>query len=273
MPPAYRRAPSSNRYWLPITLAGIAFGAGASFVLFRGRGSSPPPAALAALITGPILCSFLLGWWAMAQQTKRRIASLDSALTELGWLMSPRPGPELKQSFFAPLVPLQAPMRLRGDARNVRWLAVEEGDRPQKALCEYLFTTGSGKTTQQHFSTILAWTEAHPDIPEALARSAPILLEKPRALERGLLKKSPDKVEHDELRAIGWDAFGDPHAVQRLVTPALLEALAHAPRGEQWFVGRGLVACAARCALDHRGIADFLCHAEHTARALRTNFC
>lgn len=268
MPPAYRRAPSSNRYWLPITLVGVATGAGASIVLFRFHGSSPPPIALASTIAGPILGSFILGWWAMARQTKRRIANLDAELTALGWLVSTTPSSDLKQSFFTPLIPLQTPLRLRGDAQNVKWLAVEAGDRPQKALCEYLFTTGSGKTTQQHFYTILAWTEAHPDIPEALARSAPILLERPRALERGMLKKSPDKLEHDELHAIGWDLFGDPIAAQRLITPSLLEALSEAPRGEQWYVGKGLVACSARCALDHRGIADFLRHAERAARAL-----
>jgi hypothetical protein len=258
---AYRKASVWTGWWLAICLLGAAAQIGV--LLYLSTSGLMTRMGAWAFVPGtlPLLIAFAIGWWVLARFNRRRVALLAQRLDPLGLSVNQQPDAAAKNEFAAPLLHLFPTLELRHGAAALRWLGLQARSAVKLRLFEHEFVTGSGKFTQVHTHTVVAWPAGHADVgdsglPEAkwfLIGSYPWLIR--RARSKGSLR--------DEAFASlpsQWVLHGDVATGVRFLTPQVRRELERAPQGEEWCIGAGWVCCSFRGTLDAENAAKFLAH-------------
>lgn len=231
MPAApYRRASTHAALWLFIILGSLA----ASIVglaFYYGSAGRPSPATVIIVIAGAFLLSLIVAVLSIRRLQRRRWESTARALEPHGWLLTPRPDEPARAAAFAPIAHLERWADLRHGARGILMAALRRDS--QARLLEHEYTTGSGKSTQVHTHTLIAW-QVPPWWP--LVRFA----------REGRLQAWVNRRAHGEDPAIGDADFdkafrisGDEPFACELLTPIARAELMRAPKGESWVIGGG----------------------------------
>lgn len=256
---AYRRPTSwMGCLWVVIVMLGLAGQVAVMALLSEWADRLQAWIFLPAMV--PFLGSIGLAAWLQHREMRRRVQGICRSLTALGFDAVPEPSASLKETVRDQVAAVQGPFVLRGGSDNVVWLAL----RDQTFVFEHRYTTGSGKSTQVHEHTVIAWPGASPE-PARVAElaSAPwCLVARPRLGEKRALKRAlgEDRVVGDPDFDRRWSIHGDEATAQAFLTAQVKGDLGDAPRGEIWSLGGGWVACGCPFALDSANLLRFLVH-------------
>lgn len=113
--------------------------------------------ALTTMIGG-----IVLGWIVTSRRNRQRIQRVANRLEAEGFQVTPKPTEDERTEFAAPVAHLFPSLDLRYGAVGIQWCAVERAEGIR--LFEHRYTTGSGKTLQEHFHTVLAWPANHREL-------------------------------------------------------------------------------------------------------------
>jgi hypothetical protein len=192
--PAYRKASEWSGWWLEICLLGVAGQIG--MIFFLSLSGLMNRLGAWSFIPGvmPTLIAMLIGWRVLARFNRTRLRLLGQRLEPLGFQMTVKPTEAAKTEFAAPIVHLFPTLELQHGAARLQWFAVQTSGSVRALLFEHEYVTGSGKFTQVHHHTIVAWPASHPEIGDAALPTAPwfLIARYPwlvrRAKEKGSLK-------------------------------------------------------------------------------------
>jgi hypothetical protein len=183
----------------------------------------------------------------------------------LGFQVRLEPSAEEKAAFFQRIEVFSRAADLRQGAERLCWIATRDTTEGPSFLCEYEFITGSGKSTQEHYRTVVVmpkiWPGAGIGWPNAffMWRLGKI----PRKLMRR--KESTDPAFADLAK--DWSIDGDTATGQAFLTPQVRALLATAPRGEIWSAGGDVLCCCYQNPMDAANVAKLLARAEAIARS------
>lgn len=262
---SYRSARQHTGLWLLICGLGIA--AELLLLVFFQRSGLTDRLNFWVLPIGclPFIVAALFGWWLMAKFDRKRKSQLEQDLYGLGFEASLHPTSEMKQSFGQPLDRLMRYMGMVKGPEHIQWLALRGEAGNRMFAWEYMYVTGSGKTTNVHEFTALVWPAGHPETAAGVTEMPFCELSRPLWLQRNARRKEEVKV--DGLPA-KWVAYGDADTARKVMTPALLAVMAESPRGEAWLMGGGWVACVYRGKLDGQNFRLFWWRASEWLSAL-----
>jgi hypothetical protein len=264
--PAYKGASQQIGLWLL-----FSFGAVAAFLtvvmlsihfhLEKVLGGWTMVPALATLI-GIIVT----GWIVTSRRNRQRIQRVATRLDADGFQVVAKPTESERTDFAAPLAHLLPSLDLRHGPVGIQWFAVQLTGGAR--LFEHLYITGSGKTTQEHYHTVLAWPASHPDLGSSGFATAPwlFLAQYNRFLRRDVRKRELQLPEFADV-AKRWSLIGDATTATRFLRPAVRSQLDNSPKQETWCMGAGWVCCMFKGVVDIPQLEQFLAHARETLAA------
>lgn len=260
---AYRRASRWSGWWLAICLAGVA-GQIAVMVYLSSSGLINRMGAWVFLPAClPFFIALAIGWKVLSQFNRNRLARLKHTLESRDWKMIERPGETEKTEFAAPLIHLFPTLQLLHGAALIEWFAVQTNGSVNMRLFEHEYVTGSGKYTQVHHHTIVAFPSGHPEVGDADLPTAPwFLIGRYPWLRRRVLKK--DSLQDPAFADVPeqWVLHGAVPTGTRFLTPKVRAQLEQSPEGEEWCLGSGWIICSFKGTLDSENIERFLAHAR-----------
>ncbi|MBL8990815.1 MAG: hypothetical protein JNJ48_04455 [Phycisphaerae bacterium] len=247
--PTYRAASRFILLWLVIVLGGIAGSIGLLFAIY-GPNRQGSPWLIFGLIAGGVVASIALGLVITHSLERRRWSAAAAQLAAEGWTMAWDLEDAARSAAFAPVAHLEAWLGLQTGAGGIRWAATRQGGAA--VMFEHEYTTGSGKSTQTHTHTVLAW-RAPPWWPM-------IRFTRVGRFEHWQLKRiaGQDISLGDEAFDKAWRIDGDAPFARRLGTPSFREALRRAPVGEGWVLGGGWAVMCCRAPLDGPNTLQFV---------------
>jgi hypothetical protein len=257
--------------WVVICLGGLALEIG----LWFGLSAIEADKRFGAWVIVPCLLPFIgavvFGWWLLRRLNRQRIARVAARLRPLGFEIEERPVANGNAAgFFAPLESILSPFALRLGSAGIAWFAGQSASAgPVRCrLFEHEFTTGSGKTTQVHQHTIIAWPAGHGDLAgsDVAARPWFFMGRFPWLKRRVMRKHELDDPALVDLAKV-WSLQGDGATGRHFLTPSVRARLAESPRGEQWSIGHGWVIAAFDGTLDKRAIERMLTHCRSVIAA------
>ncbi|HWB20777.1 MAG TPA: hypothetical protein VG711_10780 [Phycisphaerales bacterium] len=252
----YRRSSQHGLMWIVIVFIGIGVGIALGSLLQK----SVPWWCAALVIMAPILAAIALSVILTIGMSRQRVRGIQFALERQGFLMDTNPGADRRREVFLPVIELQTRLQLANGAEGIQWLALNAKPPVSRCLFEHMRITGSGKSTQVHLHTIIAW--AVEDMPGANVSAF-----RPHALQRGFLSRRGETVTiGDERFDERWLTLGNIADAKTFLTEAMRDALADSPRGESWHVGPGWIACAFDGSLDARNLEAFRRRSEEIVR-------
>jgi hypothetical protein len=217
--------------------------------------------AAATLIGG-----IALGWIVTARRNRERIQRVTTRLEGDGFQTNAKPAEDERTQFAAPLVHLFPWLDLRHGATGIQWFAVERAGGMR--LFEHRYTTGSGRTLNEHFHTVIAWPAAHRELGQTGLATAPWLFmaQYHRFLRRDVRKRELTSPEFADV-AVRWSLIGDAATAARFLQPAVRTQLQNSPKQETWCMGAGFVCCLYKGVFDVAQLEKFLAHARATLAA------
>lgn len=220
------------------------------------------------LVTGvlPFVIAVVFGLWLMSRLDGKRKNALELDLQALGFETSLKPTSEMKLSFCQSMDRLMRSTGMVRGPEQVQWLALRGEAGSRMAAWEYMFTTGSSKTTQVHDFTAVAWPSTHPEASVETAQMPMCEFYHPFLLQRMGCRKEEIEVEGLPKE---WAAYGNEVTAQRVMTPAVLAVMEGNQRGEAFFVGDGWVAMVYRGNFDGTNFRLFWGRANQWLGALR----
>lgn len=263
---AYGKATRHSALWVMIILGGILV-MSVLFATFSRNGLADRLGGWMLLVgVLPIVVSVLFALLITGRLNRSRIAGLARPLELAGFSLTPSPTSEEKIRFGALLEVLMNALAFRYGAAGIQWYAVETKNTPPALLFEHEYVTGSGKTTQVHNHTVLAWPATHSHLClRALDASAAFGLGRFSWLVRRVYRdRELTDPAFADLRK-HWTAFGSAETGKQFLTARVRGLLHRSPAGEQWYVGAGWLACCFRGTLDGENIESFLKHARAIA--------
>src|SRR5690606_7544518 len=129
-----------------------------------GRPGRQVQVEMILIALAPLVAGVGVGWWLRARGDRKRIDAIAHRLEGLGFAVTPRPSPSEREQFAAPILHLFAAHGVRQGTSSIRWHARERAPGSAALLCEHRYLTGSGKMTQEHFHTLIAWPGGHPQL-------------------------------------------------------------------------------------------------------------
>ncbi|MBX3743594.1 MAG: hypothetical protein KF712_21590 [Akkermansiaceae bacterium] len=261
----YRKASRQTLVWLVICLCGVAgqIALMMSVPAFKTMG----PVQAFALGSLPFFVALALAYVVTGRLKRGRFRRISGTLTPMGFDLALKPGPEGKKEFFAPLEPLQKWMDLRPGADGIEWFGTRTGQHGEVRLFEYEYVTGTGKGTQIHMRTIVAFP-ADRQVPTgcALGRLDGFRVARMSWWTRRLWAKHSLK---DGVfgRLDGWVSTGDAETGRLFLSPGVMDQLRSAPRGESWYIGGGWVCCVYDDPLEPQDLVKFMDRAWHVFSA------
>lgn len=266
--PPYRKASRFTGVWLLIFVAGIAgelLTMAAIFAMDWEKTMGPWILIISAI---PFAIAIISAVAMTKRLNRKRITQVTDKLRALGFQVNPSPNDAQKKSFGVPLEPLMHAFGFKTGSAGIQWYA-EEGSGSARTLCvEHEYITGSGKNAQVHNHTVVIWPAAHPALRRPnLATGPEVLLARSSWLVRRLHRKSELTDPAFSDLAATWAIFGNAEAAKQFLTPELRQRLTTSPRGEQWHLGQGTIACACEATLDSENIGRFLNHARQIGSA------
>lgn len=219
--------------------------------------------AAATLIGGTVL-----GWIVIARRNRERIQRVTTRLGGDGFQTNAKPAEDERTAFAAPLVHLFPWLDLRHGATGIQWYAVERAGGMR--LFEHMYATGSGRTRNEHFHTVIAWPAGHPELGQTGLATAPWLFmgQYHRLLRGDVRKRELTSPEFAEV-AVRWSLIGDASTAAHFLQPAVRTRLKNSPKQETWCMGAGFVCCLYKGVLDAPQLEPFLAHARATLAAAR----
>jgi len=260
MKQAYRtRDGREAAIWFVIVFAGIALQVVTMWALYpheKTLGAWVLP--IAAI---PFLSVMILAFWVMAKRTKRRIQGIAAALKKEGVELVDNPSDSIRQLLVPHFEGLQDAFDLRYGAASIVWVAYN----PTLLIFEHQFFTGSGKHTQQHDHTVIAFAP-HPELPpeqqlgyQSAFWAKRLRLGHGRATER---RRGSDFEIGDAAFDKVWGLYGTRSTAEVVLTQAARQRLMQSPKGESWFVGNGWVAIGYDQNLNADNLMSMLAHAR-----------
>lgn len=198
---------------------------------------------------------------------KRRHRTIAAALKARGLAVELELTPAIRDHLRPHIESLQDPFSLRDGVANVDWVAYDE----TILIFEHTYTTGSGKSTQEHNHMVVALAPAakYPAV-ERFAPMAGLMVARLRLGEGRMFRRSLGEdiqtgiEEFDRL----WAIYGDRATADAFLTSEVRAILASAPKGETWSVGAGWIAVGYDQTLDGANLSRLWDRAERVAAAL-----
>lgn len=251
----YRRSAQHGLMWIIIVFIGIGCGIAAGSML---------PKNLqwwwfAMVLMSPMFAAIALCVWLTVRIKRRRVSEIQADIERDGFIMDSRPGLERKQAVLAPVADLQRRLNLRNGAAGIEWVALRMREPSSMCIFEHSHITGSGRTTQEHLHTVVAWLMSHVTTAGVSGFRAHWLQR--RSLSHGATVVKLGDQAFDEQ----WTILGDDAGAKQFFTEAMRALLADSPKGESWHAGPGWMACAFDGSMDARNLAKFRVRCEKIA--------
>lgn len=262
----YQRSSQHTGLWLLICGLGIAAQVLVLYVLHITGLEKKMQGWILVVAVVPFGIAVIFGLWLISKLDGKRKNALELDLRALGFEASLKPTSEMKNSFCQSMERLMRCMGMVRGPEQVQWLALRGEEGSRMAAWEYMFTTGSGKTTQVHDFTAVAWPSTHPETSAEIAQMPMCEFYHPFLLQR--MGRRKEEIEVEGLPK-EWAAYGDAATAQRLMTPAVLAVMEDNQRGEAFFVGEGWVAMVYRGKFDGKNFRLFWWRANQWLGALR----
>ncbi len=206
----------------------------------------------------PAVVAFLIGWVICRGMHRRRAAGVEKKLTALGFQPCMEPTLEEKTAVWTPLLPVVGWLSLQGGASNIQWLASQQAGNGTAWIFEFQYITGSGKTTQIHGRTVVAWPAADSPLPGArLGKRPGFLMSRLNWLEKRAAKDTQLQDPSFADLAGNWTFFGDASTGIAFLTAEVRAELRRSPKGESWSIGRGWACVAFKSSLDGDNLGKF----------------
>jgi hypothetical protein len=230
--------------WLLLVFIGIAVGIGSASQLPKDFGPW-----ILAVASAPILVGIIIAAVLQHRIDKNRRAGLCQVLRDLGMEAHLHPPNEAKSAFFGTLQHLERNASLQSGAANLQWIAFGHLGGRRAMAFEHEYLTGSGKYTQEHVSTCIAWEGSH----------GWLTLVKPRIGEGRALRRVAEEVSIADAKFDrDWIIWGEQAVAIQVLKPDVRQLLSDSPRGEIWCIGGGWSCCIYRNAMDPANLLKFV---------------
>ncbi|MCG3137366.1 MAG: hypothetical protein HJJLKODD_01210 [Phycisphaerae bacterium] len=243
----YRRSSQHGLLWVIIVIIGIGCGlAGGSTLPKSVQWWWAVIVVIVPMFVAIALCVSLTG-----RMKRRRVGNIQADLERDGFIMDPQPDAERKNAVLAPVADLQRRLELRNGSAGIEWVALHTRQPSAVCIFEHSYITGSGKTTQEHQHTVMAWL-----VPQMTMGGVSVF--RPHWLQRRVLTQNTTMVKlGDEAFDKQWVVLGDEASAKQFFTSSMRLILADSPKGESWHLGTGWMACAFDGAMDTHNLALF----------------
>ncbi len=248
----YRKVGAAETWvWLMIFLVGIAGQVGAIIMLHPYEDQLQ--AWILVIAIAPFVVALIVAVVVTSRMRRRRIQGIQSALAERGLEVDAELTPNVRALVEPHLNSLMFGLDLRNGAGGLQWMAYS----PEVLIFEHMFTTGSGKTTQVHQKTVVAFAKVDPTRPWMVAirrRFGEARLYKQRFGED--IEVGEHQFDRD------WLLFGNEGAINTFMSFDVRENLADSPKGEGWYADANWVVAFFPFAMDGPNVAKFVERAE-----------
>lgn len=248
----YRRSSQHGLLWVIIVFIGIGCGIAAGTTLQK----SVQWWWAAIVVMSPMFAAIAICVWLTVHIKRRRVRDIQAYIERNGFIMDSKPNAERKNAVLAPVADLQRRLDLRNGSAGIEWVALHTRQPSSICIFEHSHVTGSGKTTQEHLHTVVAWLMPNVTM-AAVSAFRPHLLQR-RSFTRGAIVVKLGDEAFDEQ----WVILGDEAGAKKFFTKEMQLMLADSPKGESWHTGTGWMACAFDGAMDARNLALFLARCE-----------
>ena len=244
-----------------IGLVGVAAQLGTMFLLSWSGVSARLGWGILLLGAIPMILALVFGAWTLRRLNRQRIGAVAALLGGMGFRVTMTPGQAEQNEFGAPISHLLPALGLRTGATGIQWFGIRGEGPTALRLFEHEFNTGSGKSTQTHYNTIVAWPAGHAELGDPkLAMSPWFALARMSWLMRRTMRNQELKEDSFADLAKDWCLWGDANTGARFLTASVRTHLRQSPRGEAWYVGAGWVCCAFNGTLTAENLERFLAH-------------
>ena len=215
------------------------------------------------LSTIPFIAAIAFGVWLLKKLNRTRVSGISDLLEPQGFLFSSQPTAKTKSTFYPSIAEILASWRMDRGPEPLQWIAMIERPESRMAVFEYMYSTGSGKTYQEHALTVVAWPASHPMFPLMLTELPAIQLIKLSWWGRRVWNKDAFlKIPGLESFQNEWMVLGHDETARRVLTPSVVEMLRQSPHGTFWYMGQGWACAAARYTVDGNNLRCLVDHSR-----------
>ncbi len=261
--PAYRAASRHTGKWLLICLLGLAGMLALMFLLGSHPATKGWGAWIFAIAIWPFLIALALAVYLMRKLHRERRQLIADKLRSLGFQVTLEPGSGEKAAFFQRVEVFKQAADLREGPERLCWIATRDTAEGLSSACEYEFTTGSGKSTQEHYRTVVVlpkkWPGASIGWPNAF------FMWRLGKITRKLMRRKESSDPAFADLAKDWSIDGDTATGQSFLTPQVRALLQTAPRGEIWCAGGDVLCCCYQNPMNAENLAKLLARAGEMA--------
>lgn len=262
--PAYRAASRHTGKWLLICFLGLAGMLALMFVLGSHPATKGWGAWIFAIAIWPFIIALALAVYLMRKLHRERRQRIVGKLRALGFQVTLEPTPEEKAAFFQRIEAFAKAADLRQGAERLCWIATRDTAEGPRSLCEYEFVTGSGKSTQEHYRTVVVLPKKWPGA--SIGWRNAFFMWRLGKIARKLMRRKENTDPAFADLADDWSIDGDTPTGQHFLTPQVRALLPSAPRGEIWSAGGDVLCCCYQNPMNAENVAKLLERAEAAAR-------
>jgi len=233
------RSSGTLRSWIPVFIVLLSIPP-TIWALYKlpNKNTNAIGAAAWGIMLGCALCATIVAIVVSHRLAKAAAQKLAAMLNAEGFTAVLEPTEDQRAATLEGMTPLA----MFESAGTLHWFAYRklDGIKLPAVVLQHSHVVGSGKTTREHFRTLVAWPLAQQSKPE-------IWMRRPKA---GLYKlegtaQVPDVLVGDKTFD---DAFliqcpGDADAPRRLLTRTIRELILAGPKRESWVLARGYACC------------------------------
>ncbi|WP_035602723.1 hypothetical protein [Haloferula sp. BvORR071] len=261
--PAYRSASRHTGKWLLICLLGLAGMLALMFFLSSHPVTKGLGLWIFAIAVWPFFISLAIAVFLMRKLHRDRRQGIANKLRTLGYQVTLEPTAEEKSAFFQGLEVFKNATDLRNGPGCLCWIATRSTSGGCCYLCEYEFVTGSGKSTQEHYRTLVVLPKKWPDATVGWPNA--FFMWRLGKIARKLMRRQENKDPTFADLAKEWSIDGDTATGQHFLTPEVRAQLTSAPRGEIWCIGGDVLCCCYQNPMDAESIGKLLERARSIA--------
>ena len=262
--PAYRSASRHTGKWLLICFLGLAGMLGLMFILGSHPATKDWGAWIFAIAVWPFFIALALAVYLMKKLHRERRQKIADKLRTLGFRVTLEPSTEEKAAFYQRIETFQRPADLRQGPGRLCWIATRDTPDGPTSLFEYEFVTGSGKSTQEHYRTVLVLPKKWPGTTVGWPNA--FYMWRLGKIARKLMRRKETSDPAFADLAKDWSIDGDIATGQCFLTPGVRTGLSAAPRGEIWSVGGDVLCCCYQNPMDANNVSKLLARSEEIAR-------